>query len=868
MADSTQISRFRFWLWLIALIGVIVPRRLRADWRQEWEAELRYREEMLAAWDRLDWRNKLDLLWRSASAFWDALWLQPKRLEDEMFQDLRYGMRMFLNRPGFSLVVIFVLALGIGATSAIFTVVNSVLLRPLPFPEPDRLMVYSASERGGRSGGISSVTAPDFVEWRAQCRSCAQMAAHTGAQPGNLTGGAEPDRVRIARVSENLFATMGAQPLLGRTFLPEEIGRPSSGGDIQPTKSTVVILSYGLWQRRFGADAAIIGKTVKVEGDVCAVIGVMPDGFKFPDEADVWLPVTLSPTRNNAYLRVIARLQPDVTQAQAQAELTTLAQRLQQESPQRNRALTVNLIPLQEQIVGNVRSSLLIFLGAVSFVLLIACANVANLLLARAVARRKEFALRAVLGAGRLRLIRQLLTESALLALLGGALGVLVARWAIALLKNFRPSDDAQFWTSYTRTFDFFTINMDWRVLIFNFALALATGVLFGLIPAIQSSFANVNESLKEGAVGSVAGFRNLRRLSARGLLVVGEIALSLVLLIGAGLMIKSLMRLQAVNLGFSPENVITMAAPSRDAKPELYHQLLARVQSLPGVEAASLGSTAPLLGYASKTIMEIEGRTEGGPAGVGIHSASPEFFKTLRINALKGRVFTEQDRIGAPRVALINQAAAERLFPGEEPIGKRIRPYIDPEYETDEKFVAIVGVVADVKYGRLEEAVEPDVYLSSLQPTDAAQTLIVRSSVDPAAIVASVRREVLALDKNVPLTQIQTMTERAAEVTSRTRFIAVLLGLFAALALLLAAMGIYGVMAYSVSARTREMGIRIALGAQTRDVLRLVMRDGLMLLAAGLAIGSIAAFAAARVLRSQLYEVNSNDPMTALRCE
>ncbi|MGH9937765.1 MAG: ABC transporter permease, partial [Blastocatellia bacterium] len=405
--------------------------------------------------------------------------------------------------------------------------------------------------------------------------------------------------------------------------------------------------------------------------------------------------------------------------------------------------------------------------------------------------------------------------------------------------------------------------NMDWRVLAFNFALALATGVLFGLIPAIQSSFANVNESLKEGAGGSVAGFRNLRKISARGLLVVGEIALSLVLLIGAGLMVKSLTRLQAVNPGFSPENVLTIAAPSRDAKPELYDQLLARVQSLPGVEAASFGSTAPLLGYASKTVMDIEGRTTDGSIGVGLHSVSPEFFNTLRINVLKGRIFTEQDRTGAPRVAVINQAAAERFFPGEEPIGKRIKPYIDPEYQTDEKFVEIVGVVADVKYGRLEEVVEPDVYLSSLQPTDAAQTLIVRSSVDPSAIVAAVRREVLALDKNTPLTQIQTMADRAAEVTSRTRFIAALLGLFATLALLLAAMGIYGVMAYSVSARTREMGIRIALGAQTRDVLRLVMRDGLALLAAGLAIGSIAAFAAARVLRSQLYEVSASDPMT-----
>jgi putative ABC transport system permease protein len=403
-------------------------------------------------------------------------------------------------------------------------------------------------------------------------------------------------------------------------------------------------------------------------------------------------------------------------------------------------------------------------------------------------------------------------------------------------------------------------------VLGFNFALALLTGMLFGLLPAVKASFTNINESLKEGSGGSRIGFRSLRRLSARGVLVVGELALSLVLLVGAGLMIKSLARLQAVNLGFVPENLMTMAVPSRTAKPEFYEQLLARVQALPGVEAASIGSTAPLLGHASITGMGIEGRAENnqtGQIGVGVHSVSPDYFKTLRVNLLKGRVFTEQDRAGAPRVAVINQTAAETFFPGEEPLGRRISVGIGTSYETDEKFVEIVGVVADVRYGRLEAAIEPDVYLSSLQPTDPAQTLIVRTSVDPAAITAAVRREVLALDRNVPLTAIQTMQERAAEVTSRTRFIAVLLGLFAGLALLLAGIGIYGVMAYSVSARTRELGIRMALGAQKGDVLRLVLREGAMLVVAGLALGLLAAWASLRVLQSQLYEMSTTDPLT-----
>jgi putative ABC transport system permease protein len=368
---------------------------------------------------------------------------------------------------------------------------------------------------------------------------------------------------------------------------------------------------------------------------------------------------------------------------------------------------------------------------------------------------------------------------------------------------------------------------------------------------------------LKEGVSGSATGFRGLRKLSLRNLLVVGEIALSLVLLASAGLTLKSLGRLQAVHLGFAPENVLTMAAPSRNARPEFYEQLLARVQTLPGVEAAGLGSTAPLLGYASQTVMDIEGRADIKMVGVGYHSVSPDYFQTLGITLRRGRVFTAQDRAGAPRVAILNQAAAEKLFPNEDPIGKRIRPYVDPAYNSDEKLVEIVGVVANVRYGRLEEAIEPDIYVSSLQPTDGAQTLIIRTRVDPAAITAAVRREVSALDRNVPLTAIQTMRERAAEVTSRTRFIAVLLGLFAGLALALSGIGIYGVMAYSVSARTREVGIRMALGAQTGDVLRLALGDGLKLIAAGLALGACAAVAALRVLQTQLYDVRATDPLT-----
>jgi putative ABC transport system permease protein len=549
--------------------------------------------------------------------------------------------------------------------------------------------------------------------------------------------------------------------------------------------------------------------------------------------------------------------------------MPAISEQIEQKFPSPSQTFSGNskipaLAPLQAAKVDPaIRKSFLILFACVGLVLLIACANTASLLLARGVARHREIAVRAALGAGRLRVIRQLMTESMLLAGLGGALGVLVGRWGLELLKNFKPSDNAQFWTSYTRTFDFFAINLDWRVLSFNFGLALVTGLLFGLFPAIQSSFTNVNQALKEGPDSSTAGFRGLGMLSARSMLVVAEITLSLVLLVAAGLMLRSLAHLQAVTLGFTPDNVLTMAVPSRSARPGFYEQLLARVQALPGVESASLGSTAPLLGLASMTVMDIEGRSDIKFAAVGLHSVSPDYFRTLGISQRMGRTFTDGDRAGAPRVALINEAAAEKFFAGEDPLGKRIQPYIDPAYQTTEKFVEIVGVVANVRYDRLEAVPGPEVYLCSLQPTDPAQTLILRTRLDPGVITPAVRSEVLALDHNVPVTAIQTMRERAAEVTSRTRFIAALLTLFAGLALLLAAAGIYGVMAYSVAARTRELGIRIALGARSSDVRGLVLRQGVALIAAGLALGLGSAWASLTILQSQLYEVSATDPLT-----
>jgi putative ABC transport system permease protein len=856
---------------LIALLGVIVPRRLRADWRQEWEAELRYREALLADWDRLDWRNKFDLLARSTSAFWDALWLQPSRLEDEMLQDVRFGWRMLCRSPIISLVAVFSLTLGIGANTAIFCVINALLLRPLPYRAPEQLVKVFQAQPDQAKGGLASVWSyPRFQILKDQNQSFSAVAPFSqGAS--NLTGTDAPEQLQIEMVSAGYFPLLGVEAAVGRTFTSDEDGSPGA--------NLAALLGYGLWQRRFGGDPQVIGKTIEFDEHAFTVVGVLPPGFRGQDgTADAWVAMTAAEVLRykgsltnprNYWFQVVARLKPGVTLAQAQLEMPRISEQIEQKFPSPSQTLSGNskipaLAPLQAAKVDPaIRKSFLILFACVGLVLLIACANTASLLLARGVARHREIAVRAALGAGRLRVIRQLLTESLLLAGLGGALGVLVARLGLELLKDFRPSDNARFWTSYTRTFDFFAINLDWRVLTFNFGLALVTGLFFGLFPAIQSSFANVNQALKDGSEVSAVGFRGLRKLSARSMLVVADITLSLVLLVAAGLMLRSLARLQAVTLGFTPDKVLTMAVHSRTAKPEFYEQLLERVRALPGVEAASLGSTAPLLGLASMTVMDIEDRSDVKFAAVGLHSVSPDYFRTLGISQRMGRVFTEQDRAGAPRVALINQAAAEKFFAGDDPLGKRIQPYIDPAYQTTEKSVEIVGVVANVRYDRLEAPPGPEVYLCSLQPTDPAQTLILRTRLDTGAITPAVRSEVLALDHNVPVTAIQTMRERAAEVTSRTRFIAVLLALFAGLALLLAAAGIYGVMTYSVAARTRELGIRIAIGARASDVGGLVLRQGIALIAAGLVLGLASAWASLTVLQSQLYEISPNDPLT-----
>jgi putative ABC transport system permease protein len=860
MPGSKLATRFRFWLWLIHLIGVIVPRRLRADWKQEWEAELCCRELLLADWDKLNWRTRLDLLWRSLGALLDALWMQTYRWEDDMFQDLRYGVRVLLKQPGFSAVVILVLALGIGATTAIFSVVNGVLLRPLPYPEPDRLMmVFPTSERGSNS--INTVTGPDYVEWSSQSQTCAEMAAHTGAQPGNLTGGAEPDRVRIARVTGSLFATLEVAPALGRTFLPDETGRLMFNSDTGATGNTAVILSYGLWQRRFGADPSVIGKAIKVEGDACAVIGVMPDGFNFPDEAEAWLPVALNPKRNNAYLQVIARLQSGATPAEAQTELTAIALRPAPEVPQDNRDQRVSLIPLHEQMVENVRPSLLMFLGAVSFVLLIACANVANLLMARAATRQKEMVIRSALGASPLRIVRQLLTESVLLAVLGGSLGLLLAFVILNFLLAGAPQEIPRLGA----------IRIDRWVLGFTLLLSILTGILFGLAPALQSSRPDLNSTLKEGGASVIGGTARHR---LRGLLVVTEVSLALMLLIGAGLLLKSFTRLRETKLGFNPDHVLTASLtlpeadyPTAAQVKTYYRQALARLAANPGVQAASIVNALPLgkNGARIQGDLSVEGDTAPRSGAFARKLAiSPDYFRALGIPLLRGRTFDERDTAESPGVLVISEGLARRLWPDQEALGKRINIGF-----SGETWREVVGVVGDVKQQEIGERSSAAVYQPYLQVLDSRRwmlgdlTFVIRTAGQPQSFAGDFRSELQAVDKQLPLYDLAPMEKVIAQKVADPRFYMLLLGSFSALALILAAAGIYGVISYAVTQRTHEIGIRMALGANVGDVLKLVIGQGMKLVLAGLAIGLGGALALTRVLAGFLYQVSVTDPGT-----
>jgi putative ABC transport system permease protein len=784
-----------------------------------------------------------------------------------LIQDLRFGARMLWKHPGFTFIAVLTLALGIGANSAIFSVVNSVLLRDLPYREPQRLMMVWSDRplQQAQSGWTEfPFTVADFRDLRDQNQSLEQMAAFTW-DTRNITGSGNPELLSGVLASANLFALLGVEARTGRAFLPEEG---------QPGNDRVVILSDRLWQRRFGSDPKIIGEKISLNNEPYTVVGVappdfqfppkatLPSQFSFPPEIDFYTPLALTPAqlndRGHGWLAVIARLKSQTGFEQARADLVGIAERLAQQYPNSNKNESVRLVSIHQQLVGKVQTALLALMGAVGFVLLIACVNVANLLLARGTARHREMAIRAALGAGRWRVIGQLLTESLLLAVIAGVLALLLAVWGVDLLRTIVPDN-------MPRAAE---ISVDVRVFGFTLAVSLLTGIIFGLIPALQGSRTDLNETLTEGGRSSAGGRRN--RLG--GVLVVTEVALALLLLVGAGLMLRSFIRLMSIDPGFDPQNVLTMAislpgskyqGPQREA---FFQQLFERTGALPGVR--TVGAVFPQLGLGgANTGVGIEGRplaSQGEPRISELRFVSPDYFKAMKIELLRGRVFTGADGIDTKPIIIINEAMARQYWPNGDPIGRRVSSTDDNFWRNPPHWREIVGVVEDARYTALETEARAQVYIPFAQyPAFADRTMVVRTDGDPLSLVAAMRSEVQAIDKDQPISHIRTMEDMVAGSVSQRRFNMFLLSILAGLALLMAAAGIYGVMSYSVEQRTHEIGLRLALGAQSRDVLKLVVKRGMILTLVGVALGLGASLALTRLMESLLFGVSATDGVT-----
>ena len=771
-----------------------------------------------------------------------------------ILQELRYGLRRLKLSPAFTAVVVLTLALGIGANTAIFSVVNAVLLRPLPYREPDRLVTIEHFYPS-----LNALQAPvsvaGFVDYRDKLTSFDGMAVESG-WGANLTGQGDPERIQGSRVTGQFFSTLGVTAARGRTIVP---------GEDVAGKEQVVVLSDALWHRLFAGDPSAIGKSLQLNGRSYDIIGIMPPGFRdfFGRTAELWVPLTFTPQqlaggRTNEWLSLTTRLKPGVSIVTAQTELTVFAEQLKKQYPdQYPPDWTLRVTSFNEKATGRIRPALLMLLGAVGFVLLIACANVANLLLARGAARQKEVAIRTALGASRWHLVRQLLTESMLLAVIGGALGLFLAWVSVRTLS-----------ASSLANLVAEGITIDGTVLAFTLGLSVITGLMFGVVPAVQISMSRFHDTLKEGgrSVSADRGSHAVRRT-----LVIAEVALALMLLVGAGLLIKSFTRILGVSPGFDAKNVLTMGIalpaaryPSDTARIAFWDQALPRIAAIPGVRAVGATTTMPFSGGWSTGSFNVEGYTpkpgEQNPWG-DIRTATPGFAEALRIPLRKGRFFTDQDRQGSPPVVVVDEEMVRRYWPDTDPIGKRI--YFDPPTGQPTEYITVVGVVGHAKQESLDAEDRVQMYFPHRQNTPGFMSVVIRTDVPPETIIPAVRQAVQAVDKDQPLSQVKTMEELLAQSVGQRRLSMLLIGVFAAVALALASIGIYGVMSYSVAQRAHELGIRMALGAARGNVLQLVVRQGMTLVLIGLAIGIAGAFALTRFLESQLFNVDPTDPAT-----
>jgi predicted permease len=772
----------------------------------------------------------------------------------DLRQDLRYGLRMLLKNPGFTAIAVLALALGIGANSAIFSVVNTLLLRPLPYKNPSQLVVIW--ENATHLGFPKNTPSPaNFLDWQKQNTLFEGMAAFA-ERSFNLTGIGEPERLDGRRVSANLFDLLGVKPLLGRTFVAEE--------DKPGTK--VVLLNESLWKRRFGSDPGVIGRALALNGESYTVVGVLPNNVRLPAFGNwrdqVWVPLAFPPEeaaqRGNHFLQVSGRMKPGVNLAQAKAEMETIAGRLAQQYPEYNTRISTVITPLQEEMVGNMKPALLILLGAVAFVLLIACANVANLLLARAAARHKEIALRLALGADRARLTKQLLVESVLLSMLGGVVGLVLAYAGLQVLTRFIPPDVAHAEA----------IAIDAKVLGFTLLVALVTGLVFGLAPASQAAHFNLNDTLKEGGRDSGAGPRGKRLRSA---LVIAEVAVSFILLIGAGLLINSFMHLRNLDPGFHADHLLTLNVdlsetkyPDNPKRTAFFDDVVRRVQALPGVRSVAVAGNLPFTYNGDSMPVGVEGIPDPPPdqsPDVIFRAIGPGYFSTMGIPLVRGRDFNDQDALDSNLAVVVSEKTARHYWPNDDPIGKRIK---NGSTTSDAPWRTVIGVVKDVRQNDFIAEPKMQMYftyrqLRSLMPN----ALIVRTAVDPLSLASSVRNAIWAVDKDQSVANIDSMEHIVAGAVARQRFSMLLLAIFAGIALILAAVGIYGVMSYSVAQQTREIGIRMALGAQRSDVLKMTVKQGLRLVGFGLIIGLAAAFILTRVMASLLFGISATDPLT-----